>query len=504
MQVSFLLTYSFLYHSVLFVLLTCPLHVFAKTHTASEKLQRAISAHGILFDRFLSLLRDRSLLVEQLRTPDAKIALARALVDITPKMKGFDDETKRMTARCMKLSSTGSQFLLSPGKPVVTLTTRHGSKEETDKCAVSRRRFKDATSFDEIRSSHMKSFGLDRKLPKSAEKPRPERRLLTADTARSPSRAVGLGTLQPYGPTSSVFSSPEPAHHRSGWDKVSQVDQTRSKQVSFASPRDLREISLDAAARDALSPYGTTPEKVQGAIAMQNRVDTPAVSRRPALPKQNMPDNSKELKARAKTDGEMPLSTFSLLPATTPAPLESSESRQPPQQGTSTSSSTGVISSFPSKASQVSDASTSGTMSSFPSKSAAGSQPSSSGLFTSFPSSATKSSKPQAETRATDTEASSSNMGAAETAKSGSAFGSMSMLGSSLLSSGLESRAGTTQSDVQPRSNEGPDYPAILTAFYQTHNPTKVGDAKKMLEKYKVRKDAASFFVCLFVCFWSV
>jgi hypothetical protein len=400
-----------------------------------------------------------------------------------------------MTARCMKLSSTGSQFLLSPGKPVSTLTTRQGSRVETHKSTVTRRRlYMNSSSFDQLRSSRVKSFDLDRKLPKSAEKPRPESRLLTAETTRSPARAVGLGALQQYGgPTASVFSSPEPAHHRSGWDKVSKVDQTRSKQVSFASPRDLREISLDAAARDALSPYGTTPEKVHGAIAIQNRVDTPAVSKRPARPKQSVQDSTKDLNARAKGDGKMmPSSTFSLLPAPTPAPLESSESRQPPQQGASTSSSAGGSSSFPSKASQVSDASTS----SFPSKSAAGSQPSSSGLFSSFPSSVTKSSQAQAETKAADTEESTSSMGAAEAAKSGSAFGSMSMLGSSLFSSGLESRAGTALAEVQPKSHEEPDYAAILAAFYQTHNPTKVGDAKKMLEKYKVRKYLVFFLFC--------
>jgi hypothetical protein len=75
------------------------------------------------------------------------------------------------------------------------------------------------------------------------------------------------------------------------------------------------------------------------------------------------------------------------------------------------------------------------------------------------------------------------------TAKTDSAFGSMSLLGSSLFSTGLESRVGTAQAEVQPKSNEEPDYVAILTAFYQAHNPSKTGDAKKMVEKYKVRKE---------------
>jgi hypothetical protein len=133
-------------------------------------------------------------------------------------------------------------------------------------------------------------------------------------------------------------------------------------------------------------------------------------------------------------------------------------------------------------------------MSSFPSKSE-GSQPSSSGMFSSFPSSVPKPS--QAETNPADAAASKPSTGSAGTAKAGSAFGSMSLLGSSLFSTGLESRAGPAQTEVQAKINEEPDYAAILAAFYQTHNPSKSGDAKKMVEKYKVREDVLIFLLCL-------
>jgi hypothetical protein len=257
-----------------------------------------------------------------------------------------------------------------------------------------------------------------------------------------------------------IFSSPV-SKLRSGWVVSSDTDQAKVKAMSMKFPDRLKEVSATEAAREALAGFGTTPEKTERAIELRNsaRTTEPSRSRTPSkTPAEKVPRSSTSTAA------------FPPMSVKAPTPFSTADKGRD-EKGSSP---------YPPIAKQAP-------------------QP-----FSMAPSAPTSTSA--GKVRLTSTEAVSLQPKSSVTLnvdKKGSdkaaesAFGNLKGLGDSLFAEGSKtsvrsetsdfgvSGASSVAGDATGEKSE-PDYHGILTEFYMTHNPAKLIEVDKNLEKYKV------------------
>ena len=276
--------------------------------------------------------------------------------------------------------------------------------------------------------------------------------------ALPPATASATSTsIQLYSPTPSM-------QPRSGWDRPSTLDQNRAQQLSVPTQGELKEVSIAEASRPTLMALGTTPEKINASLDIKRNDSVARSSARRTrssapIPAANTSSNTAE---PSEVKSNKPTATFPPMPSNPPI----------------------AVSDMMGKAKKASATPT------YPPLSATAPKPFSAHGSTGA-ATAIKPKSSSAGDKAASANPSSDKGNGSNNAVS--AFGGMTGLGDSLFSSGTTSdsiatapQAKLTSSTTLPRSNE-PDYEGIMTTFYQKHNPGKVLEIKKTLEKYKVR-----------------
>ena len=233
-----------------------------------------------------------------------------------------------------------------------------------------------------------------------------------------------------------LFSMPASSFStRPDWDAGFTTDQVKVRNLSFNLPEHLNEVKSSDAARESLAQYGTTPEKL--ARVMESKARTAAAS--DTMPDKLPPDHPPTFKK------DVPSSFAGLPTMATKASSNFASTLSP------------VISSgyppMPSKAPT---------------------------LFGPGNEQKEPPSKSQRKPQKID---------------SSSPFGGMQSLGAALFPIAAplpgDSVFASTQTAGPSKAAAAskPDYPALLTQFYETHNPEKVKDVSKHLDRYKGRED---------------
>ena len=257
----------------------------------------------------------------------------------------------------------------------------------------------------------------------------------------------------------SIFFSPQrtPPKARSGWDQPSTLDQDRVKFLSLAAPQVLKQTTLSNASRETLASFGTTPEKLQDATEMKKQELTvptalPLTSKK--APMTSFSNDKKEtvnsLTSKKHNNSKPKLSAAPLPPMPKQAP------KNPFSKDIATN---------------VKDRS-SNTMTFSASKSS--SEPKQ------------KKDKESTLINSKRNEVSSGSIGNAESLNSPFTPSKTSTKSDHLFTA---SEPMSSPPSITPaQSDEMNPYSSVLKRFYEKHNPTKVGEVGKTLEKYKGRE----------------
>eukprot|EP00980_Cylindrotheca_fusiformis_P014481 scaffold3875_cov123-Cylindrotheca_fusiformis.AAC.1 len=301
--------------------------------------------------------------------------------------------------------------------------------------------------------------------------PRMARSLLLSPAERrsTPSKAL-VSSATTSTQKIAIVSPPSKTKARTGWDIGATFDLTKAKKMSFLPPNDLKESTLSDASRKTLASFGTTPEKVQESIDISKSQSTAA--RTSTRPQKN---------AAESLDGKISSPTRKVSTAAFP-PMSTKAPKNPFSQKKETTRDEGSIK--PKEASP------------YPPMSSVAPKP--------FGSRSSQSSgDASVETKAEASKAANTSAKPPEPASGfnnakAKGLGDMQGLGSSLFSQGGNAPAPTDSAGVfgvvkspSMKPSQDPvarDYKSILTNFYQKHNPAKISEVDKNLEKYKGRE----------------
>jgi Ca2+-binding EF-hand superfamily protein len=264
-----------------------------------------------------------------------------------------------------------------------------------------------------------------------------------------------------------TFSTPL-SKLRPDWNVDSITDQEKMKGFSLAFPRHLNKIDAAEASRQALSSFGTTPEKSERAFELKKKSTSSAVL------------GSAKSAEVASSSRSPSAAAFPPMPTKAPTPFSAGKSSE---KG---SSQTNQSSAYPPVAPNAPKPFSSGTASASKPTEPKGetSKPPSLQPKTSFPSLLRSPAGEEKDTKGTP------------------AFGDLKGLGDSLFAADSGSSPDKSESDDMGLSlgtplspNDSPtrdksvaDYRSILVQFYTKHNPARVDEVDKTLEKYKGRE----------------
>ena len=252
-----------------------------------------------------------------------------------------------------------------------------------------------------------------------------------------------------------LFSPSPPETIRAGWDAPSTLQHTKMKQTSFSAPRDLKDMTLTVASRDALSDFGTTPGKVSEALETTKRgmPSNPTPPRTPA--KLGASPEQADTAQKPKSS-----STFPPMPSKAPTRFGgSNEAGLPaPASNLSTKDITSSINSRPTFQ-KVEGASTNKKLLSADTNERASSFPAMDALGSSL---------------------------ALPGTKDGNISDSKLFESTTTPSSGAGKVISSTFGSGKDISSSDPDYNTILTEFYKNNDPKRVSRVPELLEKYKV------------------
>jgi len=275
---------------------------------------------------------------------------------------------------------------------------------------------------------------------------------------------------------------------RMGWTST---DVKAMELAKLSLPTSLQRIDASKAAKEALVPFGVTPEKMSSVRKTLQR----------GL---NMPDSSTTVKSFATstvstntgtTVGTKKSSSASFPPMSSKAPTpfggQSGSSKAPPSSGVYPPMSKSAPKPFTSKsesketaALQKPSTDTKTSSSAFPPMSSKAPTPFGASASAKTDVATKELQKPSIAGNASFSFAKKSEPKEANTSKESKGtglLGGMGTLGSALGDTGVKQSPFGSAS-----STAAHDYKAILTKFYQTHNTSKVSEVEKTLQKYKV------------------
>lgn len=411
----------------------------------SESYRRKLASKAKVADVYLRILEERCALVED---DDPGRALMHSLLATHRDVKGFLGVAEKCTQSAEGLRTTTST---SRSSRIVVRATQ--SSERSVAKVVAWKSIEE--KFETLPGTSVTEVDIPSSLISDEMLSPPLSRPSTSRlTAVSPPRQSVRSTP--------LFSPPLSSTYRAQWDTTSTVDQEKAKASSFTLPRTLREVSFKDAARDALVSSGTTPEKLHDVMNVSKQGVIPPRSKSTPRDKKNAREDLATVDAYLGT------------PSLSPKPT------------TASSTGNGTESSFSlSKVSAGADAPGVPKGSSTASVSGMGLEGSS------------KHSK-----HATLSEAAFGKANAEEGvvgSGGGGFFSVKSDFGIALDASigkpplialtDEQKLQGGTQTAALPEPQSGlQDYHSILTAFYQKHNPAKINEIPKTLERYEGRE----------------
>jgi len=324
------------------------------------------------------------------------------------------------------------------------------------------------------------------------------------------SQATSRGTGFQSPPTSaskrSLFALPPSGTRQAEWDVVSTEDQAKLDAFSLQLPTKVKLIDASKAAREALVPYGTTPEKsaearatkVRGGTVLrqpQKTPEVPKITRPPPAPKTPSaafppmsvkaptPLSEKGISStKAKINAAFP-------PMATKAPTPFGQSAPKPKSEKTAPAQTSAIS-------QKQEATaTSGTKSKTPS-SLFGLPPSKSEdkKLPAIPATETSKVKPGSAPSPfggfgglADALSDSKSAAPSNEKPPVAAPGPSGLFGTPKINVAPNAGAAASPFAAAPNGGEQ-DYHKVLTEFYQKYNPAKVPEVAKHLQKYKGRE----------------
>ena len=453
----------------------------------SEFARRNIAASAISISRRVALAKERIGTMEKLN--EGNIApLSQQIMKIYKQSKAFEDLvvpriTNKIQTNHRKLgggaSSTSGKYEFVDDEDDADVVTpasiqraRHTSRQADRTQNISCWKSIEATlpglESVECNFDNLQPHGRARKAP------HPPARLAGDGSSnlllsRSPFRnsgpeRVGLSDF----PKTSIFSPPSRSRPRSAWETPSTIEQVEMKKqfTSMPVPTALPEMSLLDSAKTTLAGFSTTPEKLKAAVEASTFVPT-----------SEAPTAARKIPASSVTT---PISmsknpTVAKLPSANETKVDS-QKKAPPAPAFPPLSAVAPKNPF---SSIVKDNKKK------PEDSSATSAPQG-GL--------TKTTSPSSPAPAPSSLEGMGGLGAS--LFSGSDQSKQSTAGGSLLSTtpapGFSSNALAPGSTTNPSSTTS-DYKSMLTSFYQKHNPAKVNDVDKHLQKYQVRNILVSF-----------
>eukprot|EP00934_Nitzschia_sp_Nitz4_P001622 Nitzschia sp. Nitz4//scaffold174_size87051//15924//18392//NITZ4_005101-RA/size87051-protein2genome-gene-0.120-mRNA-1//1//CDS//3329538848//1622//frame0 len=268
------------------------------------------------------------------------------------------------------------------------------------------------------------------------QKPTARSLLLSPAKTTSNTRATDSTHLEVFSPASASVP-------RDAWNRASSIDQTKVQKLPLVFPRDLEEVSISSKARQKLASVGTTPEKLKSSLDVKSSEKTRQLTK-----VQKGTDTTLSAETMKNEVPKKATAAFPPMSMKAPTPFSSKSESSSSTRGSSAAS-------FPPLSSEA---------------------PKSVSLLTS------NTGKP-------NDKKSESASGQSNSLFSGKVQGAVPMGKLTLDNSSKvkEDKVAEAAKDVpKPRQDGSPDYHQILRDFYNKHNPGKLGEVDKTLEKYKV------------------
>jgi len=458
----------------------------------SEEKKRQLSTQNMQVKNLINILEQRLNLITGICSSDAEEGKSYLLENIMAsyvKVKAFMEDSERIRRKVTAVSQRVPQRQEIPSSALKTYKSPATSRKPTRIAPLPLSAIPESsstrtnTTIRDKKKASAEKWGLLEASLKRMNGNRPETTKLGVKSlplaiapapisgqkvGRSPAPSMLLPASSSGFPSSpalgskanstvALFSPPSAMKGRPDWNRVSELD--RAKQVSLTLPKDVQETTFSSAARDVLTSFGTTPEKVKASNAVSRR----GVSSKPTRQQLSSPIYAPSGERKKTPQSEfppMPNKTPSNPFAKTSSKSEIAEERKKPDATSFPPMSKIAPSPLPVKGDQSSKAS----MRTMPVKDALPTTPTSS-----------------AGKDKTDPNASSA-----------STYGGLNMggLGTSLFgvdkNSDTQSPIGTAATVT---SSGAPDYLGIATSFYQKWDPSKVQKVPELLNRYAGREE---------------
>jgi hypothetical protein len=405
----------------------------------SEELRRQLASKAKLLDVYVRMVEARCHLLDD---EDPKKELLQSVVDTHEDVKGFRKVAEKTLNSVDQLKS---QLPSRRSVHAIVPSTGRSSHRRLREQPLPWREVEE--KFQTLPPPRITT--IDMSASASLERFTPKR-----EATSLVSRMASL--VQPQQPH--MFSPPLSLSCRADWDTPSAAPIARPAQPPFSMPRTLRETTFSEASRDALAASGTTLEKLSDVINVARQGLPAPRSRTPADPA--IDSSSRRVDLRSEDADVVP---------------------QPPSLPMKPSSVTASLSSQQGKAKDKLRSSIDGAKLSLDLGGAASATETSSG------SSQLGVSQPSSEPA----------LGVKSAGTKDTGFGGFGMgdLGSALSASfGSPARSAESGSKSVPESQPveaqpKPNYQNILEDFYRRHNPTKLPEVAKTLQRYQGREN---------------
>ena len=416
----------------------------------SEKIQRKLSSQAMLLVDLLTLLKDRGDLLDDLVDGDIR-EMTEVLINVHESTGVLHKDARQLRKNTLDLDTKRA--------------LQQGNRRNQSSLAIQvrksgDRRFQvwndmDGTIFQSIQAPERSRISLRRVQSKPVSSHTKSKPLLSVANAQPQSSLALLPKSASQSTSRSPFSPPQSVTTRSAWDDIepSTVDQDQAKRMTFTSPSQLKKTSFKEEATDVLKSYGKTPEQIRGsAIRFPAEDSSTPVARASTTNDRSSTTGSQSVPTRSDR-------RKSIIPSPMSSKRPSKDSDDDKDSGLGLKPAPGLGKSLDSMGGL--GLSLIGTE-----KSSDKDEGFSSPFSGSKPSSGADVSNPLFGKKKAPT---------ASQGSSGNGFG----FGTSTPS---------MKNDKEESTTGEPDYNSLLTEFYQTHNPSKIGTVAATLQKYKGRE----------------
>ncbi|KAL7580077.1 hypothetical protein ACA910_005062 [Epithemia clementina (nom. ined.)] len=395
----------------------------------SERLQSSLSSKGMRVLAAVDVLRSRCRLWEDLVHENPK-EMSEVLLNGHEQVRQLEEKSKNMKKRIIDLDTIQSLRVRPSSSNLITVvkqSARSGGQFDWNDI--------DGSSFKSLVAPSRMTLELQRTRNKKMDSSRSLRSRYVRESTAVRS-TLSTANSETTFDEKSLFSPPQNVSPRDAWDQPSTTDQSQARRMMFDSPRDLRETSVEDESKAALRSYGTSFGGTRGPH-MSDRVSTKTPQ--PVLDRQN----------ESQQHGRSMLAARSVVNQTEKATLSQSPSRNLERQGQEGSLAT------TSRAKRISpgELEKDGSYDTSSPRGLTSGLDGIAGLGESIPSGGNRQTDDKNE-------------------KPGF--------------QGLSLSSPKRDNNGEPTSNT--DYHAILTQFYEKHNPSKLGSVSATLKKYQGRE----------------